>query len=134
MGTTYRTSAGALTEQQLAMLRGLESKPIDDLEELGGYKTNSLHKLEAKGLAELGATEATITKKGLEVLKDLGKPGRGQKEPAPDRKVGKTNGAQPATAGRAGLLQDLRAQIVARYEADLAAVDRLIEIAKAVAV
>ena len=53
MGTTYRTSAGALTEQQLAMLRGLESKPIDDLEELGGYQTwTGLHSFAEPGTGE----------------------------------------------------------------------------------
>lgn len=118
-----------LTSKQLEVLHRLSKGPLA-LEEIQGHDNRTLSSLEDHGLADIQATEATITAKGREALTGL--PPRYSKRPRPapaPAATTKPNGHGQITAAA---IAELRAQIQARYDADLAALDRLAAIATAI--
>lgn len=146
MATTYWIGEHGYTPRQAAVLAQLAHGPVI-VDELTKYDRNALDKLEELDLATIGAEQATITNAGRKVMVALnekvnGKPAE-TKPPAAETKPAKAETpaapretkapARETPPPRHGIdFARLRAEIVARYEADLAALDRLSEIARAV--
>jgi len=138
MSSNYSYKGGIVSEKQLVMLCRLVKGPLP-LDGLTKWDTNCLAKLEDMGFVDVEATEATLLAEGRAAVVALNAKVNGKAAPttapAPKRAY-KPRAAKPAipakSNGHGSLdLAAIRAQIVARYEADLAAVDRLAEIASA---
>lgn len=129
----------ALTAKQVDLLRAL---PLA-LDALTGFKRRTLAALVECGFAIEEIEEARVTDAGRAAL------GNGKSKPADPAKPARPGQARKATRARipavgtrasrtpaaaAPTYAAMRAEIVARYEADLAALDHVIELSRRLAV
>lgn len=151
MTAVLRVGETAYSAKQVTMLCALAKAPMS-VDGLNGFDRNCLSKLNDLDLIDLNDTRAAITQEGREVVVALNAkvngeskaPPEAETKPAkPGRRRNATTSAvaklkprreSPPPTGTVDLstLDILREQIQKRYESDLAAVDRLIEIANAV--
>lgn len=107
----------------IEMLRGLAIEPLA-LDGLDGFQKRRLLALAKKGLVTSDAKQATLTAKGTALFTEATSRPKTNGKRAPrkaSRQSKRSNGHVPNFTA-------LRAQIVARYEQDLAALDRVIAI------
>lgn len=134
MSRVYRIDGELYTAPQIATLCQLVKKPRG-LSELDGIAMKPYRILSKRGdiLLDEHNEVATITDKGRAVVVNVNERVNGKGEPKPKRNYTRraVKAAAPAKHNGHGALDlaQLREQIVARYEADLAAVTRLEEIA-----
>jgi len=134
VSATYTHGGVQYTEKQVAMLCALVKRPID-LDNASKRDRTTAALLASNGVAVNDGESVEITDKGRAAIAAINARVNGKSEPATKRTY-KPRAAKPAipakSNGHGSLdLAAIRAQIVARYEADLAAVDRLSEIASA---
>jgi len=134
VSAVYRYGGMNFTEKQVAMLCALVKRPMDlDVASKRDRTTAAL--LASNGVAVNDGESVEITDKGRAAIAAINAKVNGKAEPGAKRKY-TPRAAKPAipakSNGHGSLdLAAIRAQIVARYEMDLAAVDRLAEIASA---
>ena len=128
MGKMISVAGCRLTEGQVIWLRKLAAGPVD-LEPLGGFDARTLSLLEDKGLASIEATQALVTPKGRTAAASLAGAAERAK-PASKPAASKPSNSRGFLSSEA--IAEMRAQIAARYEADLAALDRLAAIAETI--
>jgi hypothetical protein len=129
-----------LSQKQAAMLCELVKKPMA-MDGITGHDRNALTALADQDVIEVDDTKATITDKGRKVVIELNRKVNGEtatpnpetkpairKTTRPKRETKPTKRESPPPTGVVDF-DALRAQIVAHYEADLAACDRMREIA-----
>jgi len=122
------------TEAQVAMLCSLVKRPID-LDTASKRERTTAALLASNGVASNDGESVEITDKGRAAIAAINAKVNGKAEPAAKRTYKPRTPKPPIPAKSNGHghldLAAIRAQIVARYEMDLAAVDRLSEIASA---
>ncbi len=151
--TTYAVGDRSYTARQIAVLCQMAKAPLQ-LDGLGAWDRNAVTALEECGCVTENDEAAVLTAKGRAVIAAVSSRVNGAPPPGAMQetatKTSKAGGRAPRRDSRerpatepakrespppTGMVDfsTLRAQIVAHYEADLAALTRLEEIAKAIA-